>query len=94
MIADSFLKKLRMRSTKGPWVNITKFVYGNLPDHVARIGVIASRHVRNSQACKVFPIWNGDNARHGESKAGIISDIEHYRCFHRRRGQTDHGLHL
>ena len=38
VIADSFwldAESLRMRLswTKGPWINITKFLYGNLPDH-------------------------------------------------------------
>ena len=92
VIADSFwldAESLRMRLswTKGPWVNITKFVYGNLPDHCkgAHWGhCFPSRpHFTRHGIDKVFPIWNiGDRyARHGDQarvKAGIISDIEHY----------------
>ena len=92
VIADSFwldAESLRMRLswTKGPWVNITKFVYGNLPDHCksAHWGHCCPSRPQFTRhgIDKVFPIWNiGDHyARHGDQarvKAGIISDIEHY----------------
>ena len=92
VIADSFwldAESLRMRLnwTKGPWVNISKFVYGNLPDHCKGKHwghCFPSRPQFTKHGIdKVFPIWNiGDNyGRHGDQKKvkeGIISDIQHY----------------
>jgi len=92
VIADSFwldAESLRTRLgwTEGPWANITKFVYGNMPDHCkgGHWGhCFPSRPQFTKHGIdKVFPIWNiGDNyARHGDQarvKDGIISDIEHY----------------
>ena len=79
--------RMRLSWTKGPWVNITKFVYGKLPDHCkgAHWGhCFPSRPQFTKHGIdKVFPIWNiGDRyARHGDQnkvKQGIISDIKHY----------------
>jgi hypothetical protein len=92
VVSDSFWlepESLRVRLgwTQGPWVNITKFLYGNLPEHCKGdhwAHCFPSRPQFTKHGIdKVFPIWNiGDNyARHGDQnkvKAGIISDIEHY----------------
>ena len=92
VIADSFwldAESLRMRlsCTKGPWINITKFLYGNLPDHCKGDHwghCFPSRPQFTKHGInKVFPIWNiGDRyARHGDQskvKQGIVSDITHY----------------
>jgi hypothetical protein len=92
VIADSFWldpESLRMRLswTKGPWINITKFLYGNLPDHCKGDHwghCFPSRPQFTKHGInKVFPIWNiGDRyARHGDQskvKQGIVNDITHY----------------
>ena len=92
VIADSFwldAESLQMRLswTKGPWTNITKFLYKNLPDHCKDDHwghCFPSRPQFTKHGInKVFPIWNiGDRyARHGDQtrvKQGIVSDVKHY----------------
>lgn len=84
---DEVSLNVRLGWTEGPWKNITKFVYGNLPPHCKgehwghcfpSRPLFAKHGIKN-----VFPIWNiGDSyGRHGDQdqlKKAIISDIKHY----------------
>ena len=92
VVADSFWLdteslKARLGWTKGPWVEITKFIYPNMPahcqgDHWAHCFPSRS-HFEKMGIRNVFPIWNiGDSYnRHGDQavvRASTHDDIKFY----------------
>lgn len=92
VVADSFWLdtesfKARLGWTKGPWVNISKFVYPNMPEHCRGrhwAYCFPSRpHFDKWNIKNAFPIWNiGDSYnRHGDRdvmRSSTHSDIEYY----------------
>ena len=90
VIVDSFWldsESLRVRKgwTKGPWVEINKFVYGNMPKHCKGhwSACFPQRaKFKSMKIKKVFPIWNiGDPYIKGDMnkvKKSIKSDIKAY----------------
>lgn len=90
VIVDSFWldtesRRERERWTTGPWVEINKFVYGNMPAHCtghwSRCFPQRTKF-QSMNISEVFPIWNiGDPYIRGDTNAvkrSIVSDIEHY----------------
>ena len=90
IIVDSFWldtesRRVRESWTKGPWVEINKFVYGNVPKHCMghwsacfpQKSKLKSMGINN-----VFPIWNiGDPYIKGDInlvKKSISSDMKYY----------------
>ena len=90
VIVDSFWldsESLRVRKgwTKGPWVEINKFVYGNMPKHCKGHWSACFPQRAKFKSMKinnVFPIWNlGDpyiKGDMGKVKKSISSDIKYY----------------
>ena len=90
VIADSFWldtesRKEREKWTKGPWVQITKFLFSSMPKHCKGhwSACFPQKTKFNSMGIKnVFPIWNiGDpyiKGDMGKVKKSIISDIKYY----------------